>query len=110
MGPRPVEGIGRDPRTDAQGEPGVGETCGKDAPDLPTERLGRIRTRPGQHDDELVAAEPCRARTFRERGDEDVGDLAEERVAELVPCSIVDLLEVVAVDDEEAQGDSALLR
>ena len=41
---------------------------------------------------------------------EHLRDLVQERVAELVPRAVVDVLEVVAVDDEQAQRLAPLLR
>ena len=80
------------------------------SPDLTAERLGRIRACSREHHDELVTTETSSVGALGQRTQQDVGDLAQERVTELVPGAVVDLLEVVAVDDEDAQRYALLLR
>ena len=108
--PRAVVRVGRDPGAQPQREAGVVEAL----VELTAKPLGReergIRVHPGQHDDELVAAEAGRRRAFRADCAEHEPDLAQQRVAELVTGAVVDVLEVVAVEHDEAQRPPILLR
>ena len=107
---RAVERVRRDTRRDLEREAGIGEAVGEQRADLAAQSLGGVRARAREHDDELVATDASGLGVLRQRAHEDVGDLAQQRVAELVPGAVVDLLEVVAVDHEEAQRESSLLR
>ena len=71
--------------------------------------LRGVGARLREHHDELVAAEPSRFRAVRNGLHEHPRDLVQERVAELVPGPVVDLLEVVTVDDEQADRQPPLL-
>ena len=104
-----VEGIRRDASGDPERKAGVGEPLREEPPDLGAECLCEVGVRAREHHDELVAAETGRGSAVRERAAENVGHLLQQRVAELVPCSVVDLLEVVAVDDKQAQRHPPLL-
>ncbi len=107
---RSVEGIRRHAGRDPEREPRVREPFREPRPDLTAERLGRIRACSREHHDELVTTETSSFGALGQRTQQDVGDLAQERVTELVPGAVVDLLEVVAVDDEDAQRYALLLR
>lgn len=63
-----------------------------------------------EHDDELVPAEPAGISPALDRGLQHEADLSQQRIAELVTRPIVDLLEIVAVQDDQADRAAALLR
>ena len=92
------------------GKPASVSPSARTRADLTAERLRGVHTGSREHDDELVASDTSGLRSVRQRTHEDVRDLAEQGVAELVARAIVDLLEVVAVDDEQAQSEALLLR
>ena len=98
-----VERVRRDTRRDPEREACLREPLGEQRSDLGAERFGRFGPRTREHHDELVATETGRLGTFRDRARQDVGDLLQQGVAELVTGPVVDLLEVVAVDHEQAQ-------
>ncbi len=109
-GRRAVERVGRDAGAHAKGETGVGQAVREHLPQPRSERGGEVGVRAREHDDELVAAEPRGLGARGQRPHEHAPDLVQERVAELVPGAVVDLLEVVAVDDEHAQWPAQVLR
>ena len=55
-----------------------------------------------QHEHELLAAVACREVHAPAARLQDAGDAPEGRVAELVPEGVVELLELVAVDEQQA--------
>lgn len=97
-----VERVGGDSCANAQREPRVCEPVRENAADSSPQRLCRVGAGSRQHYDEFVASEPSRFSAVGEHLYEDAGDLVQERVAELVTGTVVDLLEVVAVDHEKA--------
>ena len=99
-----VERVGRDAGGDAQREARVRQTLGEQRADLTAERLRGVRAGSGSMTTNSSPPMPRGLRALRQRTHEDVRDLAEQGVAELVACAVVDLLEVVAVDDEKAQS------
>ena len=88
----------------------IRQALSENTPDLAAERLGHIGAGAGEHDNELVAAEPRCLGSIREGPTEHIGNLAKEGVSELVPGAVVDLLEVVAIDDQEAERNTLFLR
>ena len=106
---RSVEGIRRDARGDPERKPSVRQTLRKHRPNLRSKRLRRIGARAGEHHDELVSTEAGCLGAFRQRPGQHVRDLLQERIAERMTCAVVDVLEVVAVDDEKAQRHPPIL-
>ena len=106
---RAVERVGGDAAAQTERVARFGQPFGEDAPDARAESLGGFRAGAQQHDDELVAAEAPHLCGIGERSGEHVGDLPEERVTELVSGTVVDVLEVVAVEHEHAERQAPLL-
>ena len=98
-------GIGRDAGRDVHRGPRVDHLDQPAADDL---RLVAVGVREQQR--ELVAAEPRGEILFAERLREDVGDLPQRGVAGVMALAVVDLLEVVEVEQEQAQRLPVLAR
>src|SRR5207245_2454382 len=108
-GPCSVEWVRRDAGAQPKRESGLCEPGGDQVANPGRESRGSIGTCAQKHDDELVPSETCHLRAGLDRGREDLPHLVEQSVSELVSCTVVDLLEVVAVEDEQAQRDASLL-
>ena len=109
-GRRAVERVRRDSGADAEREARVREPLREHGPEPRAQRGSEVGVRAREHDDELVAAEPRDLGAQGQRAHKYPPDLVEQRVPELVPGAVVDLLEVVAVEDEHAQRLAHLLR
>ena len=108
---RAVIGVRRDPGAQPQREPGIGESL-VELPAKTSDLRHALRRRPRRaarttnSSPPRRAAEPPRDSAARNTRP----DLAEQGVAELMAGAVVDVLEVVAVEHDEAQRSPLLLR
>ncbi|WRL64903.1 hypothetical protein U6N30_03970 [Blastococcus brunescens] len=101
-------GAGRHPAAtvDLEQEPVDGEGATDALEGASGHLLRLMRPGTGKEDDELVPAQPCEDGVAAELVDEARGHRGEQRVPDVVPQRVVDLLEAVEVDQRDSELSS----